>query len=171
MDYVADNLGSYKYVEVTHAVVNYDVWVGGTQVTSANMNNILNDANATVKYTPADGETAQKLTLNGMSITNTSQIGIKASDDLNIALSGENKISSSAHAIQMTNGTLTITGPGSLNASSSSGQTTIYTQGSGDVIINGGAQITVENTNSDVGDAIHLSGTTNKNLTITGNNS
>ena len=170
VDYVADNLGSYKYVEVTHAVVNYDVWVGGTQVTSANMNNILNDANATVKYTPADGETAQKLTLNGMSITNTSQIGIKASDDLNIALSGENKISSSAHAIQMTNGTLTITGPGSLNASSSSGQTTIYTQGSGDVIINGGAQITVENTNSDVGDAIHLSGTTNKNLTITGNN-
>ena len=170
VDYVADNLGSYKYVEVTHAVVNYDVWVGGTQVTSANMNNILNDANATVKYTPADGETAQKLTLNGMSITNTSQIGITASNDLTIALSGENNISSSAHAIEMTSGTLTITGPGSLNASSSSGQTTIYTQGSGDVIINGGAQITVKNTNSDVGDAIHLSGTTNKNLTITGNN-
>ena len=168
--YAEGSLGSYKYVEVTHAVANYNVWVGGTQVTSANMNNVLNDATATVKYTPADGETAQKLTLNGMRITNTSQIGITASNDLTIALSGENEISSSAHAIEMTSGTLTITGPGSLNASSSSGQTTIYTQGSGDVIINGGAQITVKNTNSDVGDAIHLSGTTNKNLTITGNN-
>ena len=168
MDYVADKIGSYKYVEVTHAVVKYNVWVGGTQVTSANKDNVLNDATATVKYTPADGETAQKLTLNGMSITNTSQIGITASNDLTIALSGENEISSSAHAIEMTNGTLTITGPGSLNASSSSGQTTIYTQGSGDVIINGGAQITAENTSNGMGDAIHLE-ESNKNLTVTGN--
>ena len=168
VDYVADKIGSYKYVEVTHAVVKYNVWVGGTQVTSANKDNVLNDATATVKYTPADGETAQKLTLNGMSITNTSQIGITASNDLTIALSGENEISSSAHAIEMTNGTLTITGPGSLNASSSSGQTTIYTQGSGDVIINGGAQITAENTSNGMGDAIHLE-ESNKNLTVTGN--
>lgn len=151
--------------------ISYNISVNGIAVTGANKDNVLNDANATVKYTPADGEMAQKLTLNGMSITNTSQIGITASNDLTIALIGEhNTISGSGHAIYMTNGTLTITGPGSLNASSNSGQTTIYTQGSGDVIINGGAQITVKNTNSDVGDAIHLSGTTNKNLTITGNN-
>lgn len=133
--YAEGSLGSYKYVEVTPAVVTYNVWVGGTQVTSANKDNVLGVTNAngtpTVTYTPASSSagvtTPQKLTLNGMSITNTSQIGIKASDDLNIALSGENNISSSAHAIEMTSGTLTITGPGSLNASSSSGQTTIYT--------------------------------------------
>ena len=166
--YDAANLAIYKYITATTAVVNYDVWVGGTQVTSANKDNVLNDANATVKYTPADGETAQKLTLNGMSITNTSQIGITASNDLTIALSGENKISSSAHAIEMTNGTLTITGPGSLNASSNSGQTTIYA--GGNVIINSGAKITAINTSTSDGDAIHLYDTTNKNLTITGNN-
>ncbi len=166
--YDAANLAIYKYITATPAVVNYDVWVGGTQVTSANKDNVLNDANATVKYTPADGETAQKLTLNGMSITNTSQIGITASNDLTIALSGENKISSSAHAIEMTNGTLTITGPGSLNASSNSGQTTIYA--GGNVIINSGAKITAINTSTSDGDAIHLYDTTNKNLTITGNN-
>ena len=172
VDYGEDDLGSYKYVKVTPAVVNYDVWVGNKQVTSANKDNVLGVTNAngtpTVTYTP-DTNT---LTLNKVNITNTTEntSGIKASNDLTIALIGENNtISGSGHAIQMTNGTLTITGPGSLNASSSSGQTTIYTQGSGDVIINGGAQITVENTNSDVGDAIHLSGTTNKNLTITGN--
>ena len=68
----------------------------------------------------------------------------------------------------MTNGTLTITGPGSLNASSSSGQTTIYA--GGNVIINSGAKITAINTSTSNGDAIHLYDTTNKNLTITGNN-
>ena len=148
--------------------ISYNISVNGIPVTGANKDNVLNDATATVKYTPADGETAQKLTLNGMRITNTSQIGITASNDLTIALSGENEISSSAHAIEMTNGTLTITGPGSLNASSSSGQTTIYTQGSGDVIINGGAQITAENKSNGMGDAIHLDGS-NQNLTVTGN--
>ena len=145
----------------------YNVWVGGTQVTSANKDNVL--GNGAVTYTP-DTNT---LTLNGVTITNITEntSGIKASNDLTIALIGEyNTISGTGHAIEMTNGTLTITGPGSLNASSSSGQTTIYAEGIGDVIINGGAQITVKNTNSDVGDAIHLSGTTNKNLTITGNN-
>ena len=130
------------------------------------MNNVLGDG--TVTYTPATTTEAQKLTLNGMSITNTSQIGITASNDLTIALSGENEISSSAHAIEMTNGTLTITGPGSLNASSSSGQTTIYA--GGNVIINSGAKITAINTSTSNGDAIHLYDTTNKNLTITGNN-
>ena len=142
----------------------YNVWVGGTQVTSANMNNVL--GNGTVIYTPATTTEAQKLTLNGMSITNTSQIGITASNDLTISLSGENKISSSAHAIEMTNGTLTITGPGSLNASSSSGQTTIYAKGN--VEINGGAKITATNTGESVGDVIDLYGS-NDNLTITGN--
>ena len=135
------------------------------------MNNVLGVTNAngtpTVTYEP----NTNVLTLNGVAITNTSTStsGIQASANLTIALIGENNtISGSGHAIYMTNGTLTITGPGSLNASSSSGQTTIYTQGSGDVIINGGAQITAENTSNGMGDAIHLE-ESNKNLTVTGN--
>ena len=151
--------------DITLTPINYNISVQGTPVTGANKDNVLGDG--TVTYTPATTTEAQKLTLNGMSITNTSQIGITASNDLTIALSGENNISGSAHAIEMINGTLTITGPGSLNASSSSGQTTIYTQGSGDVIINGGARVTVENTSTSQGDAIHLDGS-NQNLTVTG---
>ena len=145
--------------------IPYNISVKGIPVTGANKDNVLNDATATVKYTPANGETAQKLTLNGMSITNTSQVGITASNDLTIALSGENKISSSAHAIEMTSGTLTITGPGSLNASSSSGQTTIYANGN--VEINSGAKITATNTGNSMGDVIDLNDS-NNNLTITG---
>ena len=144
--------------------ISYNISVNGIAVTGANKDNVLGDG--TVTYTPATTTEAQKLTLNGMSITNTSQIGITASNDLTIALSGENNISSSAHAIEMTNGTLTITGPGSLNASSSSGQTTIYANGN--VEINGGAKITATNTGESVGDVIDLYGS-NDNLTITGN--
>ena len=147
--------------------ISYNISVNGIAVTGANKDNVLNDATATVKYTPADGETAQKLTLNGMSITNTSQIGITASNDLTIALSGENKISGSAHAIKMTNGALTITGPGSLNASSDGVLTTIYANGN--VEINSGAKITATNTGNSMGDVIDLNDSNNNNnLTITG---
>ena len=154
--------------EITLTPINYNISVQGTPVTGANMDNVLNDSGIpTVTYEP----NTNVLTLNRVAITNTSTStsGIQASANLTIALIGKNNtISGTGHAIEMTSGTLTITGPGSLNASSSSGQTTIYTQGSGDVIINDGAQITVENTNSDVGDAIHLDGS-NQNLTVTGN--
>ena len=150
---------------ITLTPVSYGISVQGTPVTGANMNNVLGDG--TVTYTP-DTNT---LTLNRVNITNTTEntSGIKASNDLTIALIGENNtISGSGHAIHMTNGTLTITGPGSLNASSDSGQTTIYA--GGNVIINSGAKITAINTSTSNGDAIHLYDTTNKNLTITGNN-
>ena len=98
--YAEGSLGSYKYVEVTHAVVNYDVWVGGTQVTSANKDNVLGVINAngtpTVTYTPASSSsgvtTPQKLTLNGAVIESGSEKGIEASDNLVIDLKGENQI-------------------------------------------------------------------------------
>ena len=152
--------------DITLTPINYNISVQGTPVTGANKDNVLGDG--TVTYTPATTTEAQKLTLNGMSITNTSQIGIKASNDLTIALSGENNISSSAHAIEMTNGTLTITGPGSLKASSDSGQTTVYTKGN--VTINGGAKIIATNTSGGNGDVFDLGNSNTKhNLTITGN--
>ena len=165
--------------DLTLSLIKYNVYVNGTQVTGINKDNVLNDSNQTVKYTPAseDGRTPQMLTLNGVNITNTSSdtsathhSGIEASDNLIIALEGDNNtISSSGHAINMTNdGALTITGPGSLKASSDSGQTTVYTNG--DVTINGGAKITATNTSGGNGDVFDLGNSNTKhNLTITGN--
>jgi len=169
--------GDLTAQDYTLTPIQYDVYVAGTRVTGANMKNVLNSTTGTtgtptVVYTPAEGETPQTLTLNGVNITNTSSdtsathhSGIEASDNLIIALEGDNNtISGNGHAINMKNdGTLTITGPGSLEASSNSGQTTVYTNG--DVTINGGAKITATNTSTDLGDAFDL-GTSNHNLTI-----
>ena len=160
--YAEGSLGSYKYVEVTHAVVNYDVWVGGTQVTSANMNNVLNDATATVKYTPADGETAQKLTLNGANISASETTkGIEStSGALDIELIGENKIETDSNSIN-SSGALTITSTknGSLTMSSKNNMSTLYATAditiSGSAIvnatINGGAQAIHSNPSSGTG--------------------
>ena len=146
--YAEGSLGSYKYVEV---VVKYNVWVGGTQVTSANKDNVLNDANATVKYTPADGEMAQKLTLNGANISASETTkGIEStSGALDIELIGENKIETDSNSIN-SSGALTITSTknGSLTMSSAGDLTTVYAAAditiSGSAIvnatINGGAQ-------------------------------
>ena len=134
------------------------------------MKNVLNSTTGTptVVYTPAEGETPQTLTLNGVNISNVSNNGISASNDLTITLSGSNVISGSGHAINMTSGALTITGPGSLQVSSDSGQTTVYTDG--DVTINGGAKITATNTSGGNGDVFDLGNSNTKhNLTITGN--
>ena len=169
VDYDADNLGSYKYVKVTHAVVKYNVWVGGTQVTSANMNNVLNDATATVKYTPADEETAQKLTLNGANISASETTkGIEStSGALDIELIGENKIETDSNSIN-SSGALTITSTknGSLTMSSKNNMSTLYATAditiSGSAIvnatINGGAQAIHSNPSSGTG-----------SITITGN--
>ena len=158
--------------DLTLSLIKYNVYVNGTQVTGINKDNVLSDANQTVKYTPAseDGITPQKLTLNGVNISNTtiSSYGIEASNDLTITLSGSNVISGSGHAINMTSGALTITGPGSLQVSSDSGQTTVYTKG--DVTINGGAKITATNISGSSGDVFDLGDSNDKHtLTITGN--
>ena len=57
-----------------HLVINetYPLWVGGVQVTSVNMNDVLVDDPANkgkVSFTPAEGSTPAKLTLNGANIT------------------------------------------------------------------------------------------------------
>ena len=162
VDYVANKIGSYKYVEVTHAVVKYNVWVGGTQVTSANKDNVLNDANATVKYTPADGEMAQKLTLNGANISASETTkGIEStSGALDIELIGENKIETDSNSIN-SSGALTITSTknGSLTMSSKNNMSTLYATAditiSGSAIvnatINGGAQAIHSNPSSGTG--------------------
>ena len=178
VDYVADNLGSYKYVKVTHAVVKYNVWVGGTQVTSANKDNVLGVTNAngtpTVTYTPAStsGEetTPQKLTLNGAVIESGSEKGIKASDNLVIDLKGENQITGTNNLIYLeTSGSgknLTITSTsenkGTLTLDSVSVNSTVYADGG--ITINGYA--TVSATNGGNAQVLH---SPSGNITITGN--
>ena len=166
--YAEGSLGSYKYVEVTHAVVNYDVWVGGTQVTSANKDNVLgNSGTPTVTYNP----TTKTLTLNNATISseNTRGQGIYASDALTINLIGTNEITGSRNSIYSTQ-SLTITSEnetkGSLTMSSAGDLTTVYAtapitiQGSAVVnaTINGGAQAIHSNPSSGTG-----------SITITGN--
>ena len=156
-------------MKVIPAVVKYNVWVGNTQVTSANKDNVLNDANATVKYTPADEGTAQKLTLNGANISASGTTkGIEStSGALDIELIGENKIETDSNSIN-SSGALTITSTknGSLTMSSAGDLTTVYAtapitiQGSAVVnaTINGGAQAIHSNPSSGTG-----------SITITGN--
>lgn len=113
------------------------------------MNNVLNSTagttgTPTVVYTPAGEGTPQKLTLNGVNISNISSDGIKASNDLTIDLNGTNKINGSSNAIFLTGNTppkLTITSSenGSLEMSSSGSGTTVYVDS--DITINGSAKV------------------------------
>ena len=169
--YAEGSLGSYKYVEVTHAVANYDVWVGGTQVTSANQNDVL--GNGKVTYTPASSSagvtTPQKLTLNGANISasGTTKGIISTSGALDIELIGENKITTDSNSIN-SSGELTITSTknGSLTMSSKNNMSTLYATAnitiSGSAVvnatINGGAQAIHSNPSSGTG-----------SITITGN--
>ena len=174
--YTASDLGSYKYVNVTPAVVTYNVWVGGTQVTSANKDNVLGVTNAngtpTVTYTPESSSagviTPQKLTLNGAVIESGSEKGIKASDNLVIDLKGENQITGTNNLIYLeTSGKqLTITSTsenkGTLTLDSVSVNSTVYADGG--ITINGYA--TVSATNGGNAQVLH---SPSGNITITGN--
>lgn len=174
--YDAANLAIYKYITATPAVVNYDVWVGGTQVTSANKDNVLGVTNAngtpTVTYTPASSSsgvtTPQKLTLNGAVIESGSEKGIKASDNLVIDLKGENQITGTNNLIYLeTSGkNLTITSTsenkGTLTLDSVSVNSTVYADGG--ITINGYA--TVSATNGGNAQVLH---SPSGNITITGN--
>ena len=97
--YDVKNLSTYKYVEVA-PVEEYDVWVGGTQVTSANASNILNDSSTTNTHSVSYEPTTKTLTLTDATITGapnrqyTSTIkdacGIYSKHDLTIKLIGDN---------------------------------------------------------------------------------
>ena len=174
--YDENSLGTYKYVNVTPAVVTYNVWVGGTQVTSANKDNVLGVTNAngepTVTYTPESSSagvtTPQKLTLNGAMIESGSEKGVKASDDLVIDLKGENQITGTNNLIYLgtSDKQLTITSTsenkGTLTLDSVSENSTVYVNG--DLTIAGYATVTA--TNSGNAQVLH---SPSGNITITGN--
>ena len=163
--YAEGSLGSYKHVEVSHAVVNYDVWVDGTQVTSANKDDVLgNSGTPTVTYDP----TTKTLTLNNAVIDFGSTKGIKASDDLVIDLKGENQITGTNNLIYLeTSGkkltiTSTLENKGTLTLDSVSVNSTVYADGG--ITINGYA--TVSATNGGNAQVLH---SPSGNITITGN--
>lgn len=102
-------------VGMTAHAASYNVWVGGTRVTSSNASSLLGGK---ASYS-ADSNT---LTLNGASITkgykvyDTSAVAaVYASGNLNIKLKGSSTVEVSGYAIAV-DGNLSISGSGSLTA-------------------------------------------------------
>ena len=162
-EYVAANLATYKYITATPAVDKYNVWVGGTQITSANKDDVLgNSGTPTVTYDP----TTKTLTLNNAVIDFGSTKGIKTSDDLVIDLKGENQITGTNNLIYLeTSGKkLTITSTsenkGTLTLDSVSENSTVYVNG--DLTIAGYATVTA--TNGGTAQVLH---SPSGNITIT----
>ncbi|MCR5611130.1 MAG: InlB B-repeat-containing protein [Clostridiales bacterium] len=106
-------------------VVNYPLWVGGVQVTSGNMNDVLGDGSVKFEITE-DGENV--LTLTDANISGTYSGSGRSSYirsdriDLTIMLEGENTLEGSmvTDAIFAYFGNLTFAGEGSLTISSDS---------------------------------------------------
>ena len=112
-----------------YAATPYPVWVGGVQVTSVNMTDVLGtkDTGATVRYTPAEGTVPAILTLDGANITSTGSenshngAAIYADEDLIVyvaadsTVTGPNNKSDDSYGI-FTYDKLNVTGPGTLTA-------------------------------------------------------
>ena len=149
-------------------VTEYPLWVGSTQVTSANMDNVLGDG--TVSFTPANGDTPATLTLNNADITekhNNSGIYYEGSDALNIALEGNNKVNENAanyYGIRSknSNADVTISGTGSLTVSGSSDAINSYHNvkiTGGNVIASGEKGINADNDVMITGGTVTVTGT------------
>lgn len=92
----SDASAGYSY---TPPAVEYDVWVAGTRVTSANASNVLGDGK--VSYDNTTGT----LTLNNATITATGGTdGIAAERDITIRLAGTNTINVGQYGIAATDG-------------------------------------------------------------------
>ena len=103
----------------TRAQTEYDLWIAGTQVTSANCNDLstIKGVRGIVKYDPAN----KVLTLQGATIScNNSQAIRSYIDGLTIKVVGTNKLITAGLASLKFTQPLTITGGGVLNAKSES---------------------------------------------------
>ena len=134
------------------ADTEYQIWIGGTQVTSANAGNVFagdstNDGK--VQFTPADGATPATLTLNSYSYEgdggelNNQFFGILNKDadmPLNIILQGENSVkltgTGASYAIYSASD-VTIEGNGSLDVSAT-GEKDYAIYGAKDLTVAGG---------------------------------
>ena len=158
------NLATYKCVEVA-PVEEYDVWVGGTQVTSANASNILNDSSTTNTHSVSYEPTTKTLTLTDATITGapnrqytsniTDACGIYAKHDLTIELSGSNTVKGSENPDEQKNGNYGIF---------VSGRLTFTSDSDGSLTVSGG-------TSSNNGNAwvpgVYASGITVNNCNVT----
>lgn len=100
----------------------------------------------TAKWEPGADSTPNKLTLNGVTMNESSYV-VGVPDNTEIVLSGTNKITAtSGNAIQAQSGTLKITGEGSLEVSAPSADYALYafnsSNGSIDVDISGALKVT-----------------------------
>jgi uncharacterized repeat protein (TIGR02543 family) len=110
------------------SVTTYDIWVGGTQVTSDNKEDVLGAADgdgATVTYDPDNNTLTLNNAYSNIPYTNSGNgiQGIYATGDLNIVLVGASTVTVTEYAsvgesvaISVPNGNLTISGDGSLTA-------------------------------------------------------
>ena len=141
-----------QYVKI-EPYTEYDIWVAGVQVTSANKHDVL--GNGKISYTPSVKGKPQILTLNGLeSFTGSytddatgNNYGIYANGSLQLVLWGDNNIAIPSPAENKdsigvyTNGNLTITGFGKLVVTGGA------PQGNGDsygILVDNG-ELTVEN--------------------------
>jgi len=100
--------GSQYKGKISWEATKYGIQVAGKDVTIRNKSYILGDKDASVTFDP----NANLLTLKKATIVGGSNFGISATDDLNIALEGNSKITSSSNNGIYTKGNLTITGDG-----------------------------------------------------------
>ena len=128
----------------------YDVWVGGVQVTSANMGNVLAGDlvnNGRVSFAPATDSTPATLTLNGATITSGSHnyAAIYADGDLTIDVTTDSTVTGpeadDSRGVYVRNGHLTVTGSGELTAeggtATGNGGSSCGVLASGSVTVNG----------------------------------
>lgn len=86
----------------------YNLWIGDTQVTSANAAHILGENNTTVTFTAADPQqatSANTLTLNGATLEVPVKVGLAS---LTFDIQGTNSITTNTTCIQIDNTTSTI---------------------------------------------------------------
>ena len=139
-------LNNYKKVRFP-AVVTYPVWVGGVQVTSANMGNVLADDpvnNGKVSFAPAEGTTPATLTLDDATITSGSyrSAAIYAESDLTIDVTEDSTVTGPeadySYGVINSSGSLTVTGSGKLTAE---GSTATYGDSIGVYVYNGAVTV------------------------------
>jgi len=138
----AQTTSSYSNLYIDNNITTYSLWINGTQVTSENCSNlkVINGVSGTtVSYSPS----SNTLTLSGATITNSTTGGIRSEiSGLTIKVIGTNNVTVTAgnnYALQFMQNT-TITGTGTLNASSSVG-TGCFVYTGKTLNINGGVNV------------------------------
>ena len=111
----------------------YNLWIGDTQVTSANAAHILGEGNTTVSFTAADPQqagSANTLTLNGATLTVPVKVGLAS---LTIDIQGTNSITTAETCIQNTLNTVGTTPAVTFKSTSTEKGSLILKNTSGDL--------------------------------------